>query len=146
MTVDWRAYIQRQTLFQKTRTFLFTDAQHNPVNAIAFAMRLVSIFIAFNTSRSKPKAKILQTNFQTHFLDWKCIPHSHLTEFASHFPIDTNIPLLQVMAWCREGTNPLPDAMFFFLFAAPYMRHQSSMHLPTDNTFRYWHWHLSKQL
>ena len=42
--------------------------------------------------------------------------------FVSKGPIDNNPALVQVMAWCQTGDNPLPGPMMT-QFITAYMRH-----------------------
>ena len=44
-------------------------------------------------------------------------------KFVPKSPIDNKPALVQVMAWCRTGDEPLPESMMT-LFTDAYMRHQ----------------------
>ena len=50
------------------------------------------------------------------------IPIQIPLKFVPKSPIDNKAALFQVMAWCRTGDKPLPEAMMTQLIDA-YMRH-----------------------
>ena len=63
-----------------------------------------------------------------HFADdkFKHIPHKFLyimieilVEFVPTCPTGIISPLVQVMAWCREGDKPLPEPMMTHIYMPP---------------------------
>ena len=57
-------------------------------------------------------AAILQTTFQMHFLEWKCLHFMlNFNEICSFGIIDNIAALVQLMAYRLSGYKPLPEPM-----------------------------------
>ena len=54
------------------------------------------------------------------------IPIQTSLRYVPRGPIDNNLALVQVMAWCRTGDKPLPEAMMT-QFIDAYMQHWGEM-------------------
>ena len=73
--------------------------------------------LSTNSKHIEPETKcppFSRPHFQLHFCEWKCMIKISL-KFVPKDPIN-NIPaLVQVIAWHRPGSKPLPEPMMFHL-------------------------------
>ena len=72
-------------------------------------------------------ADISQTIFSDAFFEWSILYFKIISpQSVAYGPIDTNLALVQIMAWSRIGDKPLSEPILI-QFTDAYMRHKGEM-------------------
>ena len=82
--------------------------------------QLTSPFRRFNTSRPKQNGRrSADDTFQRIFLNKNVRILINISlKFVPKGPINNNLALVQIMAWCRSGDKPLSEPMMVSLLAS----------------------------